>query len=75
MSNKNEPIMPRLVEAAREMLEVLMEVELDLLAYCEDHNSDNPTDVTIVLPKISAVIKKILRNPEEKVLWDLIAED
>ena len=45
-------------KAAPELLEVLEEVVMDIEDYCEDHNSDRPTDVTVVLPRLKAAIAK-----------------
>ena len=49
-------------QAAPELLAALIEVTADIEAYCEDHNSDHPTDVTVVLPKLQAAIRKAMRG-------------
>ena len=41
-----------------ELLAALEEVVMDIEDYCEDHNSDHPTDVTVVLPRLKAAIAK-----------------
>mgnify|MGYP003132688623 FL=1 len=48
----------RLFKAAPELLEVLEEVAVLIEEYSLDHNSDRPTDVTIVLPRVLAAIAK-----------------
>jgi len=48
----------RLYKAAPELLAALEEVVMDIEDYCEDHNSDRPTDVTVVLPRLKAAIAK-----------------
>tara|TARA_A100001515_G_scaffold88229_1_gene70153 strand:+ start:93 stop:413 length:321 start_codon:yes stop_codon:yes gene_type:complete len=48
----------RLFKAAPELLGVLEEVAGLIEEYCEDHNSDRPTDVTVVLPRVLAAIAK-----------------
>ena len=48
----------RLYKAAPELLAALEEVVVDIEDYCEDHNSDRPTDVTVVLPRLKAAIAK-----------------
>ena len=40
------------------LLEALEEVVNDIESYCDDWNSDSPTDVTVVLPKLRAAIAK-----------------
>ena len=47
-------------QAAPELLAALIEVTADIEAYCEDHDSDHPTDVTVVLPKLQAAIRKAI---------------
>ena len=49
----------RLIHHAPEMLEMLLEVAGDIEAYCEDHNSDNPTDVTVCLHKLRSIIDRV----------------
>tara|TARA_R100000426_G_scaffold20847_5_gene17937 strand:- start:5400 stop:5642 length:243 start_codon:yes stop_codon:yes gene_type:complete len=48
----------RLFKAAPDMLAALEEVVMDIEDYCEDHNSDRPTDLTVVLPRLKAAIAK-----------------
>tara|TARA_R110002012_G_scaffold278902_1_gene466723 strand:- start:464 stop:787 length:324 start_codon:yes stop_codon:yes gene_type:complete len=48
----------RLMAAAPDLLAALEEVVMDIERYCEDHNSDRPTDVTVVLPRLKAAIAK-----------------
>jgi hypothetical protein len=48
----------KMFAAAPELLQALIDVTADIEAYCEDHNSDHPTDVTVVLPKLQAAIHK-----------------
>ena len=40
------------------LLDALEEVVMDIERYCEDHNSEHPTDVTVVLPRLKAAIAK-----------------
>ncbi len=48
----------RLFKAAPELLDALEEIVHDIECYCDDHNSDRPTDVTVVLPRLKAAIAK-----------------
>jgi hypothetical protein len=48
----------RLIAAAPDLLAALMEVTADIEAYCDDHSSSNPTDVTVCLPRLRAAIAK-----------------
>ena len=48
----------RLFKAAPDLLDALEEVTGLIEEYCEDHNSDRPTDVTVVLPRLKAAIAK-----------------
>jgi hypothetical protein len=48
----------RLIAAAPDMLAALCEVIADIEAYCEDHMSNNPTDVTVGLPRLRAAVYK-----------------
>ena len=48
----------RLMAAAPDLLDALEEVTGLIEEYCEDHNSDRPTDVTVVLPRLKAAIAK-----------------
>jgi len=38
--------------AERELLRLLAEVTDAIEAYADDHNSDRPTDVTVLLPRL-----------------------
>jgi hypothetical protein len=40
------------VFAERELLRLLAEVTDAIEAYADDHNSDRPTDVTVLLPRL-----------------------
>ena len=48
----------RLIASAPEMLGALEEIVCDIESYCEDWNSDSPTDVTVALPKLRRAIAK-----------------
>tara|TARA_R100000687_G_C6396661_1_gene139850 strand:- start:325 stop:585 length:261 start_codon:yes stop_codon:yes gene_type:complete len=48
----------RLFESAPDLLEALQIVRRDIEAYCEDHNSEHPTDVTVCLPTLQIAIAK-----------------
>jgi len=54
----------RLIAAAPELLSALAEVTGVIEAYCDDHNSARPTDVTVVLPKLRAAIAKATGREE-----------
>ena len=45
-----------LIAGAPGLLAALEEVTGDIEAYCNDHNSGTPTDVTVCLPRLRAVI-------------------
>ena len=47
-----------LIAAAPDLLAALEEIVMEIECYCEDHNSDRPTDVTVVLPRLKAAIAK-----------------
>ena len=54
-----------LIASAPEMFDALLEVVRDIEAYCEDHNSDHPTDVTICLPRLHSIIAKVKGEPRD----------
>lgn len=47
-----------LIAAAPDALKALYEVTSAIEAYCHDHGTDNPTDVTVLLPMLRNVIAK-----------------
>ena len=57
----------RLIASAPDLLAALVEVTGDIEAYCDDHNSARPTDVTVVLPKLRAAIAKATGGREEEL--------
>ena len=48
----------RLFKAAPALLQALEEVVSVIEDYCDDHNSDRPTDVTVALPRLREAIAK-----------------
>ncbi len=50
------------IQTLREQRDALLaaceDVAADIEAYCDDHNSDSPTDVTVVFPALLAAIAK-----------------
>ena len=53
------------------LLEALEEVVNDIESYCDDWNSDSPTDVTVVLPKlrVAIAIAKTRGEVEDDAQW------
>ena len=48
--------------ARPDLLTVARELAAALEAYCDDHNSDRPTDPTVLLPDLLAAIKDAEEN-------------
>ena len=48
----------RLFKAAPDLLDALEEVVSVIEDYCDDHNSDRPTYVTVALPRLREAIAK-----------------
>ena len=46
----------RMEDQNAEMLSMLSRVAELIEDYCDDHNSDSPTDVTVILPELRAAI-------------------
>jgi len=55
----------RLIASAPTVLAALVEIVADIEAYCYDHDSDRPTDLTVVLPTLQAAIAKATGQEEE----------
>jgi len=55
-----------LIAGAPELLAALEEVTGDIEAYCNDHDSDRPTDVTVCLPRLRAAITAARVEPWEE---------
>ena len=52
VTKKEQRANVRLACAAPDLLAALEEIVCDIESYCEDWNSDSPTDVTVALPKL-----------------------
>lgn len=48
----------RLIAAAPDLLALLAEVTEAIEAYADDHNSDRPTDVTVLLPRLRRALER-----------------
>ena len=55
-----------------ELLGILEEVASLIESYCDDHNSGAPTDVTVVLPRLQAAIRKAKGNDSDDDIADAI---
>jgi len=54
----------RLIASAPSLLAALVEIVAVIEAYCDDHDSTRPTDVTVVLPKLRAAIANATQEEE-----------
>ena len=52
----------RLVAASPDLLAVLREVKADIEAYAADHDTSNPTDVTVCLSRLQFAIDKATKG-------------
>ena len=57
-SEANAEFIIRACNSHDALLEALEAVVNDIESYCDDWNSDSPTDVTVVLPKLRTAIAK-----------------